>query len=122
MTKTRLGVVLAAVMGSLLVVGSATAAAPSVATGPVTASGQTSATVTGSVNPNGLSTTWYFQYGMSTNYGSQTGSSNAGSGTTSTSVSSTLAGLSPGTTYHYRLVATNGSGTTQGADAVLTTS
>src|SRR5439155_216328 len=72
--------------------------------------------------PNGLSTTWYFQYGTSTNYGSQTGSSNAGSGTTSTNVSASLDGLSPGTTYHYRLVATNSSGTTQGADAVLTTS
>src|SRR5207247_3180914 len=65
---------------------------------------------------------WYFQYGTSTTYGLQTGASNAGSGTTSTSVSATLTGLSPGTTYHYRLVATNGSGTTQGADAVLTTS
>src|SRR5438034_279578 len=120
MTK-RLGAVLAAVMGSLLVVGTAAAVAPSVVTGPVTASAQTSATVTGSVNPNGLATTWYFQYGTSTTYGLQTGASNAGSGTTSTSVSATLTGLSPGTTYHYRLVATNGSGTTQGADAVLTT-
>jgi phosphodiesterase/alkaline phosphatase D-like protein len=95
---------------------------PSVVTGPVTASAQTSATVTGTVNPNGLATTWFFQYGTSTGYGSQTGSSNAGSGTTSTSVSASLSGLSPGTTYHYRLVAVNSSGTTQGADAVLTTS
>jgi phosphodiesterase/alkaline phosphatase D-like protein len=121
MTKKRLGAVLAAVMGCLLVVGNASAVAPSVVTGPVTASAQTSATVTGSVNPNGLATTWFFQYGTSTNYGSQTGSSNAGSGTTSTNVSASLTGLSPGTTYHYRLVAMNSSGTTQGADAVLTT-
>jgi phosphodiesterase/alkaline phosphatase D-like protein len=122
MTKRRLGAALAAVMGSLAVAGNAAAVPPTVVTGPVTASAQTSATVTGTVNPNGLSTTWFFQYGTSTSYGSQTGSSSAGSGTTSTNVSASLTGLTPGTTYHYRLVAVNSSGTTQGADAVLTTS
>src|SRR5262249_28509694 len=57
-----------------------------------------------------------------TGYGSQTGTFNAGAGTTSTNVSTTLNGLTPGTTYHYRIAATNATGTTQGADAVLTTS
>src|SRR5204863_4357610 len=61
-------------------------------------------------------------YGRTTSYGSQTGTFNAGAGTAGTNVSTTINGLTPGATYHYRLAATNASGTTQGADAVLTTS
>jgi hypothetical protein len=121
MRKARLGAVLAAVMGSLLVAGPAAAVPPAVVTGPVTSSSQTSATVTGSVNPNGLATTWFFQYGTSTSYGSQTASTNAGSGTTSTNVSASLSGLSPGTTYHYRVVATNASGSDKSGDRTFTT-
>jgi hypothetical protein len=114
---------LVALIGGLVLVGSAAAAsAPAAVTGPVTASGSTSATVGGTVNPNGQATTWLVQYGKTTSYGSQTGAFNAGAGTTGTNVSTTLNGLSPGTTYHYRFVATNATGTTQGADAVLTTS
>jgi hypothetical protein len=114
---------LVAVIGGLaLAAGAAAAAAPTAVTGPVTASGSTSATVGGTVNPNGQTTTWLVQYGKTTGYGTQTGTFNAGAGTTSTNVSTTLNGLSPGTTYHYRIVATNATGTTQGADAVLTTS
>jgi len=111
------------VIGGLALAGGAAAAsAPAAVTGPVTASGSTSATVGGAINPNGQATTWVVQYGKTTSYGSQTGASNAGAGTTATGVSTTLSGLAPGTTYHYRFVATNATGTTQGADAVLTTS
>ena len=114
---------LVAVIGGLvLAAGASAASAPVVVTGPVTASGSTSATVGGTVNPNGQATTWLVQYGKTTSYGSQTGTLNAGAGTTSTNVSTVINGLSPGTTYHYRLVGTNATGTTQGADAVLTTS
>jgi phosphodiesterase/alkaline phosphatase D-like protein len=113
---------LVAVIGGLvLAAGAAAASAPTAVTGPVTASGPTSATVGGTVNPNGQATTWVVQYGKTTSYGSQTSTSNAGAGTTGTSVSTTINGLAPGTTYHYRIAATNASGTTQGADAVLTT-
>src|SRR5262249_3281121 len=45
-----------------------------------------------------------------------------GSGTTSSNVNATISDLVPGTTYHYRLVATNASGTTNGSDGVFTTS
>ena len=75
--------------------------------GSVTAVGATTATVTGTVNPGGVATTWYVEYGTSTCYGSQTASTNAGSGTGNTAVSVSLAGLAQGTTYHYRVVATN---------------
>src|SRR5205814_972816 len=91
-------------------------------TGAVTTFSETSATVTGTVNPNGQATTWYFDYGPSTSYGSKTAATSVGSGTTGTAVSATISGLVPGTTYHYRLVATNPSGTSDGADGTFTTS
>jgi phosphodiesterase/alkaline phosphatase D-like protein len=118
----RRSLLVALIGGLALVGGAAAASAPAAVTGPVTASGSTSATVGGTVNPNGQATTWLVQYGKTTSYGSQTGAFNAGAGTTNTAVSTTLNGLAPGTTYHYRFVATNATGTTQGADAVLTTS
>jgi hypothetical protein len=100
----------------------AAASAPTASTGPVTAVGPTTATVSGSVNPSGAATTWHVDYGTSTSYGSTTGAANAGSGTTSVAVSQSLTGLKPGTSYHYRFVATSSSGTAHGADGLLTTS
>ena len=96
-------------------------AAPTAITGPVSAVGTTSATASGTVNPNGQSTTWYFEYGTSTSYGKTTSSTSAGSGTANINVSRGLTGLSPGTTYHYRVVAANGGGTTRGGDGIFTT-
>jgi hypothetical protein len=102
--------------------GATVAAVPAAITGPVTSVGPTVATVTGTVNPNGQATTWYVDYGTSTSYGTKTPSVSAGSGTANTGVSANLTGLSPGTTYHYRVVATNSSGTARGADGIFTTS
>jgi hypothetical protein len=96
-------------------------ATPTAITGPVSAVGTTSATASGTVNPNGQSTSWYFEYGTSTSYGRRTASRSAGSGTNNVQVSGALTGLTPGTTYHYRLVATNGGGTSRGADGIFTT-
>src|SRR6185312_5025221 len=118
----KAGSVLAAVIGFLWLAGPAAAAsAPTAATGPVTTFSETSATVSGTVNPNGQATTWHFDYGKTSTYGSSTASSSAGSGTSSTTVSTTINGLTPGTTYHYRFVAANGSGTTTGSDGTFTT-
>jgi hypothetical protein len=99
----------------------AAAATPSVTTGPVTAVGPSTATVTGSVNPNGAATSWYVEYGKTTSYGSKSASKSAGSGTTAAAVSAGLTGLAAGTTYHYRVVATNGSGTARGGDGIFST-
>ena len=96
-------------------------AAPAAITGPVSAVGPTSATASGTVNPNGRSTSWYFEYGTTTSYGRRTSSRSAGSGNANTQVSGSLTGLAPGTTYHYRLVASNGDGTTRGRDGIFTT-
>jgi hypothetical protein len=79
------------------------------------------ATLAGTVNPGGGATTYRFEYGTSTAYGSQTPDENAGSGTTDGEVSAGITGLSPGTAYHYRVVATNAAGTINGADQMFTT-
>jgi hypothetical protein len=100
--------------------GAASLAAPTAITGPVTAVSGSSATANGTVNPRGRSTSWYFEYGTSTSYGRTTARKSAGSGSANLQVSATLSGLAPGTTYHYRLVATSNDGTTKGADGVFT--
>ena len=99
----------------------AVAAAPTAITGPVGSVGPTSATVSGTVNPGGQATTWHVEYGTSTSYGSQSASASVGSGSANVAVSRSLSGLAAGTTYHYRVVATNGAGTSRGADGIFTT-
>src|SRR5437016_6227711 len=91
------------------------ASAPGAVTGAATNLSASSATLDGTVNPNGRATTWYFEYGASTSYGSNTPSQNAGSGTTPVNVSAPLSGLRTGVVYHFRLVATNSAGTGRGA-------
>lgn len=73
-----------------------------------------------SVNAHGTATTAYFQYGTSTNYGTSTPAQTYGSNANA-SLSVTLSGLQPSTTYHYRSVATNPNGIVYGADVAITT-
>jgi hypothetical protein len=80
------------------------------------------ATVAGVVNSDGLSTTYRFEYGTSTAYGLQTVDVAAARGFADQAVKSALGQLQPGTVYHYRLVAVNATGTSNGADQMLTTS
>jgi subtilase family serine protease len=98
-------------------------ARPTVATRSATSVLDTTATLNGSVDPNGSATTYRFEYGTTIAYGSQSPVSDgsAGSGSSASPVSTGLSGLTPGTTYHYRLVATNTAGTTNGADQSFTT-
>ena len=98
-----------------------TESAPAAVTGVAAAVGPTSATLGGSLNPNGHSTSWYFEYGKSTSYGSRTSSRGAGSGTATLAVSAGIANLTPGATYHFRVVASSSLGTTRGADATFVT-
>ena len=94
---------------------------PGATTGSASSITTTGATVSGSVNPNAQATTYQFQFGTSTSYGGTTAVTSAGSGTSATAVSAALTGLKPNTNYHYRVVATNASGTTNGADATFKT-
>jgi hypothetical protein len=98
--------------------GSATQA--EVVTGAASDVSQTGAAISGTVDPNGLATTFVWEVGTSLNYGSSIyGSMDAESVPESVGVD--LAGLLANTTYHYRLVATNASGTVYGADQTFTT-
>jgi hypothetical protein len=98
------------------------AAAPPAATTSGAASlALTTATLNGTVNPEGQSTSYYFQFGTTTAYASQTPTTDAGTGITPVNASAAVSSLAPATTYHYRLVATNGTGTTLGADRSFTT-
>lgn len=94
---------------------------PDASTGSATAISQMGATFNGSVNPHGSATTYTFQYGTTTAYGSSTPAAGAGSGTSNTSVSRQVGALAAGTTYHVRIVATSPGGTATGADRVFTT-
>ena len=98
-----------------------TQSAPTVITGSATGVGPTSATLGGSVNPNARSTSWYFEYGPATSYGSKTSTRSAGSGTATLVVIEPISNLTPGATYHFRLVATSSLGTTRGADLTFAT-
>src|SRR5258708_15942503 len=89
---------------------------PSVATGDAQSVTPTSAALSGSVNPEGQSTTYQFQYGTSTSYGAQTLPTDAGSGSSNVPAAAAIVGLAPGTTYHYRLVATNAARPSNAAD------
>jgi hypothetical protein len=77
----------------------------------------------GAVNPNGLSTTYFFNYDytIGTYYGTNTASTNAGSGTSDVLVSADVIGLNANTTYHFRIVATNSAGTSYGYNQYFTT-
>jgi hypothetical protein len=93
---------------------------PVVITNPATNVSSSSATLTGAVNPHGLTTSVHFQYGTTTSYGSTT-SSQTKIGNTYQSVSANISGLSAITTYHFRSVGTNSAGTGYGGDRIFTT-
>jgi uncharacterized delta-60 repeat protein len=94
---------------------------PTVSTSPASQVTQTAATLSGSVNPNGLQTVYHFEYGKSIAYGSSTPSLDAGGGSSRLTVSTALAHLAPGTTYHFRLTASNAVGKAVSIDRTFTT-
>jgi hypothetical protein len=80
-----------------------------------------SATITGTVNPGGAQTAYHFEYGTSSSYGLTTRDTDAGNGSSAVSVSAGISDLTADTTYHYRLVASNADGSSQGADRTFRT-
>ncbi len=99
----------------------AAASTPKVNTGPAREVSYGSAVLAGTVNPNGSNASYYFQYGVTRAYGSQTMIADAGSGNKAVAVRLAISGLQPLTVYHYRLVAVNSSGATIGDDERLLT-
>jgi hypothetical protein len=96
----------------------ATASAPTVQTLPATnVFGALSVRLDGSVNPNGSSTTVYFEYGLTTGYGTIT--TQTGIGTTAENFSATVSGLEADHTYHYRIDGVNAVGASSGSDVTF---
>jgi hypothetical protein len=98
-----------------------------VTTGPATEITLTSATLTGTVNPNGSMTSWWFEYAIApigispVIYGSRTDTEWLNPGEEEVAVRVTLTRLRPYDSYHFRLVAMNSGGTSQGSDQIFTT-
>jgi hypothetical protein len=97
-----------------------TSAVLGVTTDPPTDVTKTSATLHGKLNPDNMATTYHFEYGATTNYGQETPEKNAPGGGSLVEVpGEPVSGLQPGRTYHVRLVASNGLGTTYGPDRTV---
>ena len=97
---------------------------PAVETGKATSIADTTAELNGTIDAIGDQTTFRFEYGPTTAYGSQAPAGAegiAGNGIAPRAFSRPISGLQPLTTYHYRLVAKNSAGETAGADQTFTT-
>jgi hypothetical protein len=115
------GMFVVAICLSAINASAALALSPSVETLAASAIGETGTTLNGKVNPNGAETKMYFEYGTTTAYGSKTAEVNLGSGSTTLEKAEAISGLAANTLYHFRIVATNSSGTSQGVDKTFTT-
>jgi hypothetical protein len=99
-------------------------AVPQAATGAATAVGATSATIAGSVDPDGQPATYAFELGVDDGAATQyvaVSSGSAGEGTTFVTRELQLTGLQPGTTYAYRIKIASGYGSALGATDTFTT-
>lgn len=95
---------------------------PTVTTAAATAVTWSSATLNGTVNPQGTATSYRFQYGETIAYGTTTPTTSAGAGSAGVAVTAALTGLTAQRTYHYRLVALRGDAVVAtGADMTFTT-
>jgi hypothetical protein len=104
--------------------GTVPASAPTATSGAASSITTTGATLNGTVNDNGASTTVTFNYGLTNAYGSSVTATQSpvAAGAGSTAVSAGLTGLTCNTTYHFGVTATNSVNTTNGSDATFTTS
>jgi len=87
----------------------ASGSSPSAITKPATSISETKATLNGTVNPRGATTKYYFEYGPTTSYGKKTSEISVGSGEKALEESQTIE-LTPGSVYHFRIVAINENG------------
>lgn len=95
---------------------------PTVVTTAATGITTTGATLNGTVNANGSSTTVTFEYGLTTAYGSTvTAIQSPVGGNTVTPVSAPITGLTPNTVYNYRVKGVSGAGTSNGNNMTFTT-
>ena len=93
--------------------------APTAITNEASGIGNGVATLNGTVSANGAEATITFEYGTTDAYGNTIDATPHTTTGDNIPVTADLSGLTNGTTYHYRVVATNSAGTTQGADKTL---
>jgi len=124
----RFGPVIALLAALLLAVGaaSASAAAPAISSTSVAAVTTTTAVLKAEINPEGEATTYRFEYGLADCSSNACTSipvpdGNVGSGSTVVKISREVGGLQSDAKYHFRVVATNGSGPAVGPDRTFTT-
>jgi hypothetical protein len=100
------------------------AAVPAVRLAPVTTLTSSAATLNGLVNPQGVPTTYLFQYGARASYGARAPASpvSLGAGTSAIAVSVRITNLTPGTTYRYNLIASKAGRAISTGGATFTTS
>jgi hypothetical protein len=79
------------------------------------------ALVAGTLNARNAATTYWFEYGPTTAYGSETDDLPLDGGVKAVPVYGNLPDLVSHTTYHFRLVGQNAFGTSYGADRTFTT-
>jgi hypothetical protein len=91
-----------------------------VTTGPATGLTLSGATLNGTINPQGHASTYHFEYGKTTSYGSSSSTQSVGATPGNDAVSAAITGLQAGQTYHFRLVASTPVGTIPGADQTFT--
>lgn len=96
-------------------------AVPLVTSSGVTGVTTSAATLHADVNPSGCATQYRFEYGTTAAYGDATVTQGAGSGTAAKAVAARIVGLAASTPYHFRIVATNSAGTTDGPDQTFQT-
>jgi hypothetical protein len=121
MKRTTKLIVAAVAIGAVMTGVAVAASSPTVVTRAATRISNFGARLNATVNPNGIRTGYSFQYGLTTAYGLSTRGRSAGRGTKPVTVGAGVSGLTPGTVYHYRIVALNRAGASLGADHTFKT-
>jgi hypothetical protein len=103
-------------IGPVVDMGADEYSAPTAITSSTRSVGPFAATITGAVNPNRYDASYRFEYGRTKAYGRSTPSGTVGEGAGTVLVSRRIKNLRPDATYHFRVMATNGSGSTVGMD------
>jgi hypothetical protein len=125
--RSRLGTTLAlsaclvSAAAALSVSSAAAVAAPTAKTGGASSVTFSSAVLHGAINPNGQATNYFFEYGLTRKYGTESPLAAAGGGGASVGVTQAIAGLQAVKTYHYRIVAVGPGGAVDGDDRTFTT-
>jgi hypothetical protein len=114
---------IAAVLGASALIATPALAASTPTVTSVSAQSITtnSAALHAEIDPNGTATTYFFQFGLTTAYGTTSVQKSAGKGTKAIDAAIEATALLPGTVYHYRVVAENAAGETVGTDHSFTT-